>query len=91
MSVTIRELIEELKGLDPDLIVVVASDEEGNGYSPLDEAFSLGVYYDDGPLEGEFRSAGDDEDEEIDEDDEEDEELFTDVNANPAIVFWPTR
>ena len=32
---TVRELIAELKTINPDRIVVMASDSEGNSYSPL--------------------------------------------------------
>lgn len=33
---TVKELIEQLQGIDPDLIVIVQKDAEGNNYSPLD-------------------------------------------------------
>lgn len=32
---TVKELIKELKTMDPDRIVVMSSDGEGNSYSPL--------------------------------------------------------
>lgn len=32
---TVAELIEELKALDPAALVVLQKDAEGNGYSPL--------------------------------------------------------
>ena len=35
--VTVRELITRLMQADPDAIVVMASDAEGNGYSPLSD------------------------------------------------------
>jgi hypothetical protein len=31
----VRELIAELQNIDPDIIVVLQKDAEGNGYSPL--------------------------------------------------------
>ena len=31
----VRELIEELQAVDPDMLVVLQEDAEGNGYSPL--------------------------------------------------------
>ena len=35
---TVRELIEALRAVDPDLLVVLQEDAEGNGYSPLSGA-----------------------------------------------------
>lgn len=35
MDVTVKELIEQLKGCAPDAIVVLAKDNEGNGFSPF--------------------------------------------------------
>ncbi len=32
---TVRELIEKLKSLDPDTAVILSSDSEGNSHSPL--------------------------------------------------------
>jgi hypothetical protein len=32
---TVRELIAALQGVDPDMMVVLQEDAEGNGYSPL--------------------------------------------------------
>lgn len=32
---TVRELIEQLSSVEPDRIVVMSKDAEGNGYSPL--------------------------------------------------------
>lgn len=40
----IRELIEELNKLDPELLVVMARDEEGNGYGTLREVATNLVY-----------------------------------------------
>lgn len=96
MAVTVGELIEGLKGLDPDLLVVLASDEEGNSFKTMDEAMSRGVFYDDGPSAGEFIGEdGDDEDgyessSDFDDEDEDGyEDVDLDVNAQPAVVFWP--
>lgn len=33
---TVRELIERLQGIDPDRIVIIQKDAEGNAYSPLE-------------------------------------------------------
>jgi hypothetical protein len=34
---TVRELIEQLKDVAPDHLVVLSRDEEGNGYGELDD------------------------------------------------------
>lgn len=35
MTVTVQELIEELKKMDPEAIVIMSKDAEGNNFSPL--------------------------------------------------------
>jgi hypothetical protein len=35
---TVKELLEKLKHADPDALVVLQKDAEGNGYSPLEGA-----------------------------------------------------
>ena len=40
---TVKELIEKLKDEDPDRIVVLQKDAEGNGFSPL-YSYWLGSY-----------------------------------------------
>ena len=43
---TVQELIDKLQALgDPDRVVIVARDEEGNGYSTLGD-FSIDIYDD---------------------------------------------
>ena len=39
----VSELIEQLKAIDPNRIVILSKDVEGNGYSPLDDLWS-GAY-----------------------------------------------
>lgn len=39
----VRELIEQLSKEDPERIVIMAKDAEGNGYSPL-SSFWVGAY-----------------------------------------------
>lgn len=48
---TIAELIETLKHLDNDRIVIMSRDPEGNGYSPLEDV-DTGAYK-DGEVESE--------------------------------------
>lgn len=40
---TVSELIETLQQFDPDNIVILQKDPEGNGYSPLESAWE-GIY-----------------------------------------------
>jgi hypothetical protein len=55
---TVKELIKELKTLDPNAIVVMSSDAEGNGYSPLD-GFYQGFYTPDSTWSGEVHTQQD--------------------------------
>lgn len=81
--------ISELKALlaeVPDhLQVVMAKDEEGNGFSPLSE-FDFGVYEEESTWGGEFSSYIHD---------EEGNEVYPTqahtVETGNAICFWPTN
>lgn len=79
----IKALIDILQTLDPELEVVVASDEEGNSFHSL-------AAYGGGRWEPEDRSftAYTDEDEE-DEDGNYLPERVLEVNEWNAIVLWP--
>lgn len=48
----VRELIEQLQQEDPDALVVMSRDSEGNSYSPLSD-FWTGVYQADTTWSGE--------------------------------------
>jgi len=54
----VKDLVKKLQKEDPDLLVVVARDEEGNGFSPLHE-FTLEKYVADSKYSGEIGDAGD--------------------------------
>jgi hypothetical protein len=41
----VRELIEELSQLDPEMLVVLSSDGEGNSYSPVSGMSGDGLMY----------------------------------------------
>ena len=43
ITMKVRDLIEELKDVDPDREVIMAKDSEGNGHSPLDSMWE-GAY-----------------------------------------------
>lgn len=51
---TVRELIEQLSHVEPDRIVVMSKDGEGNGYSPLAD-FWKGTYWAETTWYGEVR------------------------------------
>lgn len=54
----VKDLIKALQKVDPEKIVVMAKDEEGNGYSPL-EGISEGVYEADSSYSGEYGTVED--------------------------------
>jgi len=41
---TVKELKEELEGLDDDMEIIIQKDSEGNGYSPLYGVDADGIY-----------------------------------------------
>jgi hypothetical protein len=76
---TVRELIEELSALQPDDLVVLAKDPEGNGYSPFSGADPC-VYVPESTWSGYLW------------DDEEPEpgwESEKPAEAVNAVVLWP--
>jgi len=40
----VKELLEQLKTLDPEMDIIIQKDAEGNGYSPLAGADPDGIY-----------------------------------------------
>lgn len=76
MSVTVRELIEGLQSVDPELVVVLSSDAEGNNFRKMDEAMSIGLF---NPDEGIFLSP----------EDLEDEDSYIEDDAKQVVVLWP--
>lgn len=75
----VKELIEKLKAVDPDMLVVMSSDAEGNGFHPLEDAETGG--YADGEvglleLTEELKAKGYSEE---------------DVRGEPAMVLWPSH
>ena len=50
---TVKELIAELKKHDPDRLVILQKDAEGNGFSPLEDV-STGAYLADSTWGGEI-------------------------------------
>lgn len=41
---TVKELIDQLSGLDPDAVVIMQRDPEGNGYAPCSGAEGNGAW-----------------------------------------------
>lgn len=86
---TIRELIERLSHEDPDSLVVLSKDEEGNGYLPMRAIGSNCVYIEGDGYSGEVRlhTLTD----ELRRQGYTDEDVFSsdDIDARRAVVLWP--
>ncbi len=52
---TVKELIEELKDMDPERLVVLQKDSEGNGFSPLSGADDNARYVAETTWHGEIK------------------------------------
>lgn len=76
----IKELVEELQKLPQDLDIVIATDEEGNGFHHFSGLGFCEIVEDGWSPEVNFFV--------YDEDGDETEEEFTAENAT-AICFWP--
>jgi len=78
VSITVAQLIEDLKLQDPSRIVVLSKDAEGNNYAPL-HAIDTASYSD-----GEIGL------EKLTKEDEESGYTEEDVvEGKPAVVLWP--
>ena len=77
---TVKELNEQLKKCDPDSLVVMAIDEEGNGYSIFRDIWSENCNYKDGEVGLSYLT------------DEHRKQGYTEediLDGQPAIVLWP--
>ena len=83
---TVRELIDILQNEDPNRIVIMARDSEGNGYSPL-RNFWIGAYQPDSTYSGEVGM------ERLTKEDEDDGYTEEDVieGGQPALILTPTN
>ncbi|KKK62240.1 hypothetical protein LCGC14_3006330 [marine sediment metagenome] len=76
---TVAELIKRLQEMEPESLVVMATDEEGNGFAPLGE-IELGAYEDGeiklAELTDELRKQGYGEED-------------VSVDGVRAVVLWP--
>lgn len=50
--ITVKQLVENLEKCDPDAVVILQKDAEGNGYSPLADT-TIGMYMPDSTWSGE--------------------------------------
>lgn len=78
----VKELIEELKLLDPESEVILQKDSEGNGYSPLEGVDGDAVYIPENTWSGDVYSTNWSAD---DADMEEDE--WQEILAKPRCVI----
>jgi hypothetical protein len=78
----ISELISELQKLDPSLEVLIAKDEEGNGFSKL-ETIDSGRHFDPEDTDNVWN------DEDQDDDCADDDECKAPDDALPCIILWP--
>jgi len=81
-----KELIDYLKGFDPETEIVLQSDAEGNGYSPLAGADD-GYYVPDSTWSGDFYDPSYTADDCCMDDDE-----FAEMQNRPrSIVLYPVN
>ena len=87
----VRELIEALNECDPEALVVLSSDGEGNRFSPVDGYDDRQVYIPETTWSGstkfaeltpELEKAGYDEEDCVDEDE---------TDAVPCVILWPVN
>lgn len=83
---TVEELIEELKQLDPKRIVVMSSDGEGNNHSPLSD-LHLCAYRPDSTYSGEI--GPEKMTPELKEQGYTDEDIIDD--GQPAVCLYPVN
>ena len=87
---TVRELIAALQACDPDYLVVMSCDGEGNGVSPLSEtAGENNVYVPDSTWSGEVRIHH--LTDELREQGYGTEDVSDDPLGQRAVVLWPTN
>lgn len=78
----VRELIEELKKCDPEYMVVLSMDEEGNGFGELKEIDRHSKF--DGEDIGLAELTPELEDQGYGE-----EDVMDDTDAKDVVVLWP--
>lgn len=86
MTMTVADLRAQLAQFPDDVIVVLAKDGEGNGFSPLCEAIPA-MYLAESTWSGEHYPT---EEQRLAEDDPDDYDPAPD-DAVPAVFLWPTN
>lgn len=81
---TVKLLIEKLAKLDPEMEVVIAIDEEGNGYNPLEDV-ETNHMYDKVSHEISLKELTP----ELIKQGYTEEDLPSDDSAVDAVVLWP--
>jgi len=76
MATTVKELITLLSGLNPDLLVVLSADEEGNAHNEFSGDYSYGTFTED----QEFSSY---------EYDEDGSETIIPIAEATHVCLWP--
>ena len=87
--ITVRDLIELLKKLSPDRVVVLQKDSEGNAWSPLDVSWR-GAYAPHSDWSGDVyleRLTDEDRSQGFDESDLPDDDL----EVFPAVILVPAK
>lgn len=87
----IKDLIEELQKLNPETLLVMSSDSEGNAYSPVSAPISIGYYFPDSSYSGDFYEGTLEElvtDGDYDSVEEAEEDM---QHAIPAVCIWPVN
>lgn len=79
----VKDLMVQLAKLDPDAVVIMQRDPEGNGYAPCSGAEGNGAW-DDNEDEYGYASLTD----KLRKDGFSDDDI---VLGHPAVVIWPTR
>lgn len=87
---TVKELIELLKECDPDRLVILQKDSEGNGYSPLSGG-ERAAYIADSTWSGEVRYEPDQLTDEMRQRGYTEEDCAEEGNYTPAVVLWPVN
>lgn len=82
-AIKVSSLIKLLKTLDPNLIVVLSKDSEGNSFSPMPNGagFCESVYRPDSTWSGEL----------VESEEGAKEKVELEKGDLPCVVFWPTN
>jgi len=81
----VKELIEQLKKIDPEREVVLSADGEGNSYSPLEDIWEKNCCFVEEDRETHFEELT----EELKKDGYSEEDIYDGDKSVPAIVLYP--